>query len=418
MIKYIAICILCLSNLLLMAQENDADSLNAENKFNTIRKLAFDGQYEKSRFQAFELLKEEPEYNDVTLLIARTYLWEQKYDSAQVYIDKVLETDPDNLEAKVAQLDLAYFSENMRDVQNLATPLVKQYPDSISYREKLAVALNTMENKTDAITQADSILTLDSLNHIALGIKNQLNPAPPYELTLGYSFDHFSDPYKRWWHLYTAGLKKSTPWGSLEGRINVGYLKATSTTTETATEVQAEMESYIHLSKLTYGMLSYGYSPHDYFPKHKAAIEVWQKLPQGFVASLGMRYYYWNEDILIGTASLEKYLGKFWLCLRGYAHFKDIGVTGSAYFTARRYFTNTNYWQVTLGMGAAPDEPFDIKTDLERLNAYSIRALYHRKLNDRWKLNAGLGYAYEEYYNNKYRNRLDGIISFIYSFGK
>ena len=402
------------------SQTKTIESKSPEEKFQYVRELAFSGDYATAQTLGKQILDSIPEYHDVSLLIARTYMWEHQFDSAKVYIDKVLTSDPENLEAKSAKLDLAYFSGNMNVVEKLGSDMIKEEPENIGIREKYALALLTNNHKTLAGNQADSILTRDSLNSVALDIKRQLKPKPkPYELTVGYSFDHFTKPYKRWWHLYTAGLRKPTSWGSLEGRVNMGHLSAEGITPEHNLEFQIEGESYVNLTPSMYAMLLYGYSPFEHFPEHKVSAEVWHKLPEAFIVSVGLNYYHWDgNNIYIGTASLEKYLNKYWFCLRGYAHFKDIGVTGSYYFTARRYFNDIDYFQVTLGMGTAPDEPYDIKTDLERLSAYSIRCLYNKQLNNRWRMRAGLGYANEEYFNNKYRNRYDGTLSFIYSFGK
>ncbi|MCK7530477.1 MAG: hypothetical protein MZV63_05255 [Marinilabiliales bacterium] len=50
-----------------------------------------------------------------------------------------------------------------------------------------------------------------------------------------------------------------------------------------------------------------------------------------------------------------------------------MGVRTSVYLNARRYFSRTEYLQLTLGAGTAPDEPLDIMTDLERQSATSVR---------------------------------------------
>lgn len=402
-----------------LAQEKSFEAMNPEEQFNLVQSLAYSGEYETARGYGKKVLDSIPNYHDVTLMVARTFMWEQLFDSARVYINKVVGYDPDNQEAKMALIDLAYFEKNMQQVEQLAPELIKNDPDNIVLREKYAVALMANEQEALAGSQADSILMQDSINVIALDIKNQLTPKnKPIEITVGYSFDHFSKPYTRWWHLYTGGARKEMKWGSLEGRINVGHLSAIDSI-EAATEWQLEAESYINLTKSAYAMVLYGYSPYDHFPTHKTSLEVWHLLPASMAASLGGSYYNWGSSHnFIGTASLEKYWNKYWFCLRGYAYFKDIGIKGSYYFTARRYFNDIDFFQLTLGTGTAPDEPFDIKTDLQRLSATSIRCMLLKKVAPKWKLRAGLGYAYEEYFDDLYRNRFDGTVSFIYSLGR
>ncbi len=152
-----------------------------------------------------------------------------------------------------------------------------------------------------------------------------------------------------------------------------------------------------------------------YFPKHRAALEVWQILPAGWAASAGMNYYYFDRNIFIALASVEKYIGRYWLSLKGYLYFKEHGITTSAYFNARRYFTDINYLQLTLGAGTAPDEPFDIRTDLMRYSAYSARLTYNVALGNRLVMKVGTGYSREEYYENTWRNRFEGNVNFTYA---
>ena len=144
-------------------------------------------------------------------------------------------------------------------------------------------------------------------------------------------------------------------------------------------------------------------------------MEVWQVLPAGWAVSAGLNYYYFDRNYFIALASVEKYLGRYWLSLRGYFYFKDNGLTTSEYFNVRRYFNDVNYLQLTLGAGTAPDEPFDIQTDLMRLSAYSIRVAYNVSLTRKLMMRVGTGYSYEEYEENGWRNRFEGNINFIYA---
>lgn len=399
------------------SQEKEFEQKNPEEQYQWVRTLALNGKYTQARKYGHLILSKFPDYHDVSLMIGRTYLWENKFDSAAVYIHKVLSNQPANNEAREAELDLAYFSSDYPKVVALAPGFIQQYPDNFSYREKYAIALMALNQKEAAGLQVDTLLMKDSLNWVGNDIRKQLNPVSKKrtEINVGYSFDHFSEPYQRWWHLFTSGVTRHTQWGSLAGRMNVGHIHAGQ---DRETEIQAEAESYINLSKACYMMLLYGYSPGNYFPEHKASGEIWHKLPAQFIVSLGMNYYHWSNDVFIGTASLEKYTGKYWFCFRTYLHFKEIGITGSYYFTARRYWNGQDYFQVTIGSGTAPDEPFDIKTDLERLSAYSLRCMMMKKVAAKVSVRAGLGYAREEYYNELFRNRLDGTVGLIYLLGK
>jgi YaiO family outer membrane protein len=128
----------------------------------------------------------------------------------------------------------------------------------------------------------------------------------------------------------------------------------------------------------------------------------------GFGISAGLRYFYWDQNFTFLTFSAEKYAGNYWFSFRNYLFFKDYGVSGSYYLTARRYFkTKFDYLSLTLGYGTAPDEPIDVISDLERLNAVSGRIELSKKLTPGIRLFTMLGYAWEEYADQEYRSRID-----------
>ena len=140
---------------------------------------------------------------------------------------------------------------------------------------------------------------------------------------------------------------------------------------------------------------------------HRAAAEIWQALPKGFGISAGVRYFYWDENFTFLTFSAEKYAGDWWFSFRNYLFFKDVGLRGSYYLSGRRYFASKyDHLTLTLGYGAAPDEPVLVVTDLDRLNALSCRLEYSRQVTALVRMRAMAGYSYEEYDDQAYRNRI------------
>jgi YaiO family outer membrane protein len=121
-----------------------------------------------------------------------------------------------------------------------------------------------------------------------------------------------------------------------------------------------------------------------------------------------LRYFYWEDHFTFFTFSGEKYAGNYWFSLRNYLFFKDHGASASWYFSARRYLNNRyTYLSVTAGYGTAPDEPLIVVSDLERLSALSLKAgfSWQARYNLRWQTT--LGFAYEEFADQEYRNRMD-----------
>jgi len=54
--------------------------------------------------------------------------------------------------------------------------------------------------------------------------------------------------------------------------------------------------------------------------------------------------------------SQEKILQKYWFSSKVYFYFKD-RINNLSVLTARKYFNDINYLQLTAGFGTAPDEP-------------------------------------------------------------
>lgn len=371
--------------------QDDVMQSNPEMEFATMRELAGSGDYSDAKQIGYKLLGDNEEYHDVALYLARIHGWESNFDSAYMVLDRVMELEPELYEAYATCVDLAYWENNLEKLETCAGRATELEPDSTGVFDSYIVALQ------------------------------QGRPQPKStELFTFYSFDHFSKPYIRNWHMLTVGAEVPFKYGTLIPSVNGGYLAGTSNTP--ATDIQFNLDAYLTFGKSTYALLAYGFSPNgqiDYFPGHRAAAEVWQALPKGFGLSAGMRYFYWDQNFTFLTFSAEKYAGNYWFSFRNYLFFKDYGVSGSYYLTAKRYFdTRYDYLSLTLGYGTAPDEPIDVVSDLERMNAVSGRIEFSKKVTPRIRISAMVGYAWEEYADQEYRNRIDMRIGAYFAIKK
>lgn len=324
-----------------------------EQEYSRIREVAFSGQFTVAEADARRLVKAFPEYGDARILLGRILAWQKKYDEAAAVIDTLLQSDPDNADARSAMTDISQWSRSETPVST--------------------------------------------------------------ELKAGYSFDHFSIPYSRYWQVVTAGAGHKFKWGTASAGANIGSLISGDPAGNNVTEIQFEAEAWPRITDKNYAFIAYAYSPGSYFPAHRAALEVWQVLPAGMAVSAGLNFYYFDRAIYIACASVEKYAGQFWFSAKGYLYFKDNGPTTSLYLNARRYFRDKDYLQATVGFGTAPDEPFDIRSDLMRLSAYSIRLYYNVAVTQRITLKVGGGYSREEYDEEVWRNRFEGGLFLSYA---
>jgi YaiO family outer membrane protein len=332
---------------------------NPEQEYARIRSLAVTGNYIEAEPAARELVRQYPDYGDARVLLGRILAWQGRYDEGAAVIDTLLAVDPDNSDALDAASDIRRWS---RDRSQQVTP--------------------------------------------------------PTDLRAGWMFDTFSEPYERFWQVFTLGAGHRFSWGQAVASVNYGHISLGQPANTTGDDIQFAAEAWPELTKTNYAYVAYAYSPGTWFPRHRAALEVWQTMPKGWAVSIGGNYYYFDHSIFIGTLSLEKYTGNWWFSGRGYFHFKDIGMTTSFFLTARRYLGTTDYLQMTLGAGTAPDEPYDILTDLERQKAASVRLTYFNQINSYWSVRIGAGYSYEKYNESDFRNRFEGNIGVIRGIGK
>ena len=352
---------------------------NPEEGFALMRQVATGGNYEDAKHIGYAILEEEEAYHDVALYLARIHGWQGSFDSAYMVLDRVISMEPELFEAYQTCVDLAYWENRWAKLETCGGRAVELEGDSTEILKKLQLARQHRESQQEGA-----------------------------ELFMHYSYDHFSLPYVRNWHMLTVGGQLPFSHGTLIPYLNAGYHAGGS---NPSTDLQLNLDAYLTLSKKNYLLAGYGFSPDgetNYLPVHRAALEIWQVLPAGFGISAGLRYFYWESHFPFLTFSAEKYAGNYWFSLRSYLFSKDYGISGSWYVSARRYFaTRFDHLTLTLGYGTAPDEPLVVVTDLDRLNALSSRIAFSRKVSPVVRLSIMMGYAYEEYVDQGFRHRFD-----------
>ncbi|MDX2430902.1 MAG: hypothetical protein QNK35_08215, partial [Bacteroides sp.] len=189
----------------LEAQETPAYS-NLEEGFDLMRQMATEGNYGSAKILGYQLLEEKEDYYDVALYLARVHGWEAGYDSAYLLIDEVILREPALFEAYQTCVDVAYWENNLPRLDSCAEKALELRPESEEILEKYKLA------------------------HQA-GPDNVQREFP--EVFVRYTFDHFSLPYVRNWHLLTVGGQIPIKWATLVPYINGGYQSAGELTPST-----------------------------------------------------------------------------------------------------------------------------------------------------------------------------------------
>jgi len=251
-------------------------------------------------------------------------------------------------------------------------------------------------------------LILLLLLFVPQNIHSQVDTTGHLQILTGYYNDLYSQPYSRNFNVFYGGFGYKSPNTSIFGKVNYGmtskildgeYLEPKSY------GLQYELDYYQRLTKSTTSWWNYAYSNSTIFPDHRFMMRVWQKLPAAFLVSGGMSYYnfYGNHTHFLNFG-LEKYVGKYWFEYKIFVPLYQPNVATSHFLSARRFFKDINYLQLTVGYGPSDDDPWDAD-NYKLLNAYRAGILYVTNVGDRFRIRAGVNYMYENYNENDWRNR-------------
>ncbi|MDF1571211.1 MAG: YaiO family outer membrane beta-barrel protein [Bacteroidales bacterium] len=399
------------------AQVGTTASPTPQEQFLRIRTLVEADRLEEAEALAYVLLEDQPGYDDVRVYLSLIHGRQGEYETGLSLVGSVLTRHPGTEDALRARSSLLYWSEDWSALLAANSEALEVMPGDPDLLYKQAIAHYKQDNGDTALEILDQLLEDAPQNDQALQLKAQVlasEPAP--ELFARYMFDHFRQPYNRRWHMVTLGGNYPIAPGTISPYFNMGHFISDGETFLSTTAFQLNADAYLDITPKNYLLLGYGIGTGTYLPRHRAAVHLWQVLPAGWSVSAGARYFYFDQHYLFYALGVDKYLGNYWFDLKNYIFNKAYGVSVSSHLTVRRYFENKyNYVSATIGYGTSPDEPVTVVADLQRLNALSVRIEIMKQLSARTRFGAGVGYAYEEYPEQLFRNRLNMQAGFYYT---
>ena len=389
----------------IFALSQDVDSL-----FSVMKENAYNGKREEARKIGTEILQIENNY-DVQLLVARTYIWDDKYDSAEIVINQVLKMKPSYYDALDAKLDLLYWDEKYDKGVAFADSSLHFFPNEAIFFLKKAKILVALNRKEEAILVLKKGL-ISNPNDAKL--KEMLYNLEPdlykNKVSLNYSFDYFSKVLDPWHFLSAQYLRRTKKLGAVIGRVNYANRFKTN-------GIQVEMDAYPTLSAKKYAYFNIGYAGTGIFPNWRAGTDIYQKLPKSFEMALGVRYLrFVTTDVFIYSVYLGKYKGDYWIGLRSFITPSKLGVSTSGSILIRKYLEDSdNYWGIRASYGISPDERRRIEFEnnpFYLLKSATLRFEYNKMFNKRWMLNTSLNNELQEYFTNLNRYVLTFDVTF------
>lgn len=398
------------------SQNSDLDKL-----FQEARENAFANNIGRAQKLCYQILQQNKNYVDARILLARTFSWDQKYDSARNHLKVALRQDPYAVDAYLALADVENWSGKCYNTIALCDSALKKIPNNYDLSIKRIKAFLCSENALSARSSIESLLKVYPIN---LEIQNLLKQAKQgtfkNRLIVEHSFEFFEEPYVRRWHVSSLQYQHDEKWGTVIAKVNAGQLVPSSGELFDPYAIQYEADFYPMLGKGFYSYMNYGYSNGDLFPEHRGGLELFKSFRGGVEISAGGRYLYLHNgnEVIIYTGSLSKYFGKWWLSARPYLSEINNEWDQSYFLFIRRYSSQYNYLGGMLGYGTSPDLlPNSIGIlEMYTMDSYQARLDFQQRLGNHFLFRTLAGYGYDQHTTDTYRHRfnIQGYLAYMF----
>jgi YaiO family outer membrane protein len=367
-----------------------AAAQSVDSLFSQARSTAVtDGDYEKARALAYRALDRSPNYHGIRVFAARTWAWQGRRDTARTELRYVLERAPDHYEGLKAIIDVEMWSDRPRSALSYANQALEHYPEDTYFLTKRADLLRRLNRPRDARAQLQTILDRSPSNEAARSALRQLQAEQrTYTATATYRRESFTgslDP----WHIGSVSVSRSTPVGSLLGRVRYANRFATD-------GLQFGVDAYPSFAPGFYAYLSAGASASTIFPSYRFGASLYKGLPWSLTVELGSRYLnFGEEDVFVHTASLTRYHGNYLFRAGTYVTPSGSGTSVSVNGTVRRYLNGAQtYVDVSGSAGSAPNNP-DFRDDVRRLRSWGVSTEAQVAVGQRTLVGGTLSYDFE-----------------------
>ncbi len=186
------------------------------------------------------------------------------------------------------------------------------------------------------------------------------------------------------------------------------------------TGLQGELETYVYHGSKWYSYAAAGLANEVVFPKFKASYSLFHNFYKSWEAELGGRFQAFDSiNAVSGVASLSRYLGDFWLNLRGYIIFISGKQYGAGVLTARQYLNNkTDFFYANVGYGNSPMilAAFSNWNKTVNFTTCSIGAGYQKVFNYRNIVSLSGTWYNQKTGTSRYRNQYDIYLTFFRKF--
>ncbi|MFN3850204.1 MAG: YaiO family outer membrane beta-barrel protein [Spirosomataceae bacterium] len=332
-------------------------NVSADELFTKARKSAFDDKnYAKAIRLSKQALAVNPEYTEISIFLGRVYAWSGQKDSAVVVLLNVLKKDSKNEDASLALGNIYYWNNQNTNALEVIDNSLIYNQNSEELRLLKANILVNLRKWKEADSLVQNMLRINKPNPKVRALANKIRENLTQNIVgVSYGYINFEKQFSNSWHLVSVDYGLRTKLGLLFSRIN--YANRFN-----RNGIQYEIDIYPQISKNVQAYLSGGYSNKvGVFPKYRAGISFYFTLPMGFESEGGLRYLNFGNKTWIYTASISKYLSKFWLNFRAYLSPETSNISSSYALLTRFYYGGVDdFLSLKIGTGLSPDNSQNI----------------------------------------------------------
>ena len=382
------------------------------------------GKYEEARKLLRELLVDEPGHFPASLLIAQTYAFENKFDSARHITTELYRADPNHYDLLLLMVNIEIWDNKYKAAMTQVNTALAAHPDNAEFLYRKALIQYLQQDYRDALETLNHLLENVDPNHAeAIRLRDEIlqnyRDYVFHEYYFEYAKNRINGFYTRKW-ITSTGLAKWTKYGTYIGKFNIGH--------DWGIE-HRNLESVTHLSDRYYSLPAYQLEFEAYqklwpggtlwlnhafrvpmhtssfFPRHRGGLELFQRIPENFEGSAGVRYMIWedrddDDDIIpgsskwiwIGTLSLSWMPNQNYFAWRVFLDFNSGSFTNI--ITYRRYFSDKpEYFYALVGIGTYGDEFLHLSnvTDERQRMPWLWQVGIHKFITPRWFFLAAFG---------------------------
>lgn len=369
------------------------------------------GQTGNAKMECKKVLQRHPARADASVLLARIYSWEKKFDSARTLLNGVLRNQPNNPGALNALINVELWTKHYDQALVYAGRGIATYPKSADFLAKKSKIYEKQGKYAEASKLINKTLQLNPHHKEALQLQEILKHKKPVKYSINavgvkYQNDQFNKTFTPWNYVsaYYYTIRK---WGGLSANVN--YANRFN-----KNGIQYELNISPRITKSLRANIGTSYSNDFIFARYNVSAALYQRVLKIAEVEAGARYLLFKslaKPILIYTAGLSV-MNKHWRgTIRTYLTPQTAAINQSYQLSARYAFKNINDRLVlTLNTGLAPANYLDTinnKGYIYPRNSRRIELSYQRPVfskNDIMKMS--VGYEKNEYFSGIKRDRI------------